>query len=132
MKELSNYINEKLDINKVNLNSDFPVDGSFDDILAFLVKNKYIKLTDNRNYRNIFSAFDITAKKSFVSEYYKDNNWNIWFGDTSKGLLSKDNPLFLIQNDSKSGRNFYYSPDNLTVSRSKEDFMMTLKKYLKL
>lgn len=130
MKELTTYITEKLDINKVNLNSDFPIDSSFDDIVAFLVKNKYIKITSIDRY--MFSAFNIASKKAFFSEYYKDSDWNIWFGDTSKGLLNKDNPLFLIQKEPNSERKFYYSPDNLTNPRTKEDFMKALKKYLKL
>lgn len=129
MKELTVYITEKLDINKVNLN-DFPIDGSFDDILAFLIKNKYIEFRGI--HRNMFSAFNIASKKAFVSDYYKDTNWNIWFGDTSKGLLSEDNPLFLIQTEPNSERKFYYSPDNLTNPRTKEDFLKALNKYLKI
>ena len=39
MKELTRYINEKLDINKINLDS-FPIDGTLDESVCKNVENK--------------------------------------------------------------------------------------------
>jgi hypothetical protein len=101
LKELSNYINEKLDINKVNLTSDFPIDKPISKICDYLSKIgfKQMPFSEDSFYApgtSLEHMIEYSNEKIFLT--YKDNvrEW-VRFGDLSKPV-TKENPVFFINN----------------------------------
>lgn len=101
MKELSNYITEKLDINKVNLApSEFPIKDSIESIASYLesLKFKRIKMKkDSIEFNDYANAFYKQHGKSFIIN--TKNNW-IRFANTSVEKIGKNNPIFVIKGNS--------------------------------
>lgn len=105
MKELSNYITEKLDINKVNIDKhlEFPADSEPSKVFEWLEKYGFEFFFMNDD--SIDTQFDnkkilgYTANSSGSSIYF-------WFADTSKKKISKDNPVFSCKIDGQD--NDYY------------------------
>lgn len=94
MKELTSYITEKLDINKVALNSDFPIKGTINDVIVFLEKCGFKNLGIRPpTAEQIFQEFEESTGKVFM--YDTDANW-IRFADNKDGKISKKNPIYTI------------------------------------
>ena len=94
MKALKDILVEKLKIDDINLNGNFPIDGTLEDMTKFLEENgfKYVECRSD-----IDECFNKYKSKCF----YKNNEY-LWFGDTSKDDVSKKNPIFtyrILQNN---------------------------------
>ena len=126
MKELSNYIIEKLDINKVKLYDKFPIDGSFEDIDTFLKANnfKYTNFWSN----NVFDAINKESDKVFYGQKETDDCFRFLIADTSKAKISDSNPLFIIRHKYGDDEICYFYGDNLYTRYSKKDFLKALNK----
>lgn len=94
MKELTNYINEKLKVDDAIPDIKFPVDGSLEDIVEFL-KEQGFKDVDKRGTKDLI--FNSEKFRCFTYLKGLDGGEILWFADTSKGRISKDNPIFLIK-----------------------------------
>ena len=101
MKELSNYINEKLDINTVALDRDFPINKSVSGICDYLRKIgfKQMPISEDSFYTpgtSLEHMIEYSNERIFLT--YKDNvrEW-VKFGDLSKPV-TKENPIFFINN----------------------------------
>lgn len=98
MKELTKYITEKLDINKVNLDDrDFPIDGTLDDMIEFLKSQGFIEIPDTSIKSKLYSVMN--KKKGKVFANAKD--WFIRFADTSKHYIDKEHPVYAIFYDER-------------------------------
>lgn len=113
MKELSNYINEKLDINKVNLNDKFPIDGSLEEIKTYLLSKKFSMLSGYVNtWSDVLNEFEKVKGNCWMCN---DNNgsidddgitWSIKIGNSNK-IFSKNNPLFIFNKGSQQRKDDY-------------------------
>lgn len=90
MKELTTYITEKLDINKINLEpgiDDFPFDGTYEEHIAFLTRMGYREVPwhDVRFFREFKNEFNNEHDKCFIANGKHGLYYNyIFFADTSK------------------------------------------------
>lgn len=93
MRELSNYINEKLDINKVRLNNSapFPIDGKVEEVEQFLIANGFSEVEERGDF-----DFYVEKLNSMKTKVYSKEGEDIRFADTSYDTISKDNPIFVI------------------------------------
>lgn len=123
MKELTTYIAEKLDINKVNLNM-FPIDGTLEEIISFILANGFVQYK-GKIYTQIIKKFNELGSKCCVIE-----NDIIWWADTSKDEISEDNPIFLFDDD---GHEFCCIVDDSPTAKelSREDFLKRVNKRFK-
>lgn len=93
---INNAINEKLDINKVNVENrnfvkEFPMDGGPRKIVQFLIANEFSEIEDNGDF-----DFCVEKFNSMKTKAYSTNGSDIRFADTSYDTISKDNPIFVI------------------------------------
>lgn len=126
MKNLKDAILEKLKVDDIMLDIEFPINGTIEDICRFLEENdfKFIENVDK-----ISTLFNSTKSKCYTTY-----NNRIWFTDTSKGEISKKNPVFTYMNN---GYNKYYTiyyTNNLglvkyIVENDRESFLKELNKY---
>lgn len=89
MKELKDILLEKLSIDDINLNEEFPIDGTLEEIIDFLKSKGFKEIETGDNQIN-----EILNKKR--NKCFTLFSGRIWFADTSKGDISKKNPLFYI------------------------------------
>ena len=89
MKSLEEVILEKLKIDDIVIDKEFPIDGTVDDMIEFL-KDKAFK------YVRCDGAIDKWFNK-YKSRCYYYNGENLWFGDTTKGMISSKNPIFMYK-----------------------------------
>ena len=82
MKELTAYITEKLDIDKINLNDKFPLGGNEKEVTEFLLDNGFEKFEG--------VMFDDVKMRGFT---ILKNNW-VEFADTSQEKITDNNPIF--------------------------------------
>ena len=106
MKELSNYINEKLDINKINLHDKFPIGKGSQETIEFLKDNRFEEIDDSI-IDDWCDYFDVMNKKStkvyaFSPATKSDNLDSLKFADTSKAKIGEENPIFHIMHDLKT------------------------------
>ena len=85
---LNNTILEKLKVDDITFDG-FPIDGTLDDIIKFLENNNF-------EYTHINGAIDEWFNNYKSKCFYKTENL-LWFGDTSKEKISKDNPIFIYR-----------------------------------
>ena len=127
MKNLKDSILEKLKVDDIKLNIDFPIDNTLKDIAKFLKKQGFIGITgQDSNY----ALFNFQKNKCFT---YNDTK-SIWFADTSKEKISKENPIFFIECN-QLFLSYKYDVGYLTnrgitfiVGNDKEKFLQELNK----
>lgn len=94
MKNLKDML-EKLKVDDIKINAEFPIDGDRWDIVDFLKGKGFKKVSE-------FGYFDGHA----IAKCFMVDTMSIYFADTSKREISNENPLFYI---GKSGTgNFIY------------------------
>ena len=109
MKTLKSVIKEsileKLSIDSIMSDAEFPADGTLEEIIEFL-KEQDFKDVSKRGPKDII----FNSKKSKCFIYIKELK-KLWFADTSKENISKDNPIFTIKfiKDIKKVSNYLYS-----------------------
>jgi hypothetical protein len=96
MKELSNYINEKLDINKVNLNNiKFPINGTSSEIIEFLEKNGFEKIL----------IHSLKLMNQLKAPFYWHGGDDLYIGNTSNEQIHfETNPLLHMTFSNKKTR----------------------------
>jgi len=98
LKELTTYITEKLDINKVNLNdSGFPLELTAESLVQYLkdcgyAKVPYISFPDG-NISDYIPYFNEKHSKQFI---YTKRWGEIYIADTSKSKIDGSNPMFYL------------------------------------
>lgn len=136
MKELINYINEKLDINKVSLPSkEFPMDGNMDEIVDFLADHDFAQIKYHRTefYYQYKKDFNNLRTKCFMVQSRKKGEITdiVFFGDTSKEDISKDNKLFMITFEPGNIQYEYYDDGKASRYIDKKDFEAEMIKLFK-
>lgn len=123
MKNLKEILLEKLSIDSITPDIEFPIDGTCDKILEFL-KEQGFKEVANSTSDSISKILNIKRNKCFINY----NNTTIWFTDTSKKEVSEDNPIFLIEKSSKASSFSVYIPKKVIVNNDKKAFLEELNK----
>ena len=123
MKTLKDRILEKLKVDNITFDK-FPIDGTLDDIVKFLEKEDF-QYIDGSIVKKTFNA---AKSKRFMLDPV-----TIWFADTSKGEISKNNPLFYITHYSGTLEYSVYYIDNFDekvdiVKDDKKAFLKELNK----
>jgi len=135
MKELSNYINEKLDLDKMNLNDKFPLHGNTKEVIEFLKDNGFKELDDNKikDFGEYFHEMNkMSAKVYAFTPDDGDSIDSIKFADTTKTEIGNNNPLFHIIYNTESKRfnyqicykymNYQYVYKNIFLKNIKQCF----------
>ena len=93
MRTLKDAILEKLKVDDITFDK-FPIDGTLEEIADFLEDNDFIIINNvDGGARN--KIFNSAKSKSFI--YITDSDIKrIWFADTSKKEIYKDNPIYFI------------------------------------
>ena len=127
MKNLKDAILEKLKVDDIVFN-EFPIDSELDDMIEFL-KDKGFKLLKN-NDESISNLFNKCHERCI-----RNINNSLWFADTSKKRISKDNPVFYIKCNSEDVKDNIlkvYSIEDVTidiiVENDKKEFLEELNK----
>lgn len=132
MKELSNYIYEKLDINKVSLDDRFPINGTLDDIIEFLEEQGYFGFSWLSETPGGWSkAFNYYKRKSFFSK--PEDRWGyayLKFADTTNKNIGKENPMYEIRFEGNN-KIFGTMYGRRSIPVSKEEFLQRLNKQFK-
>lgn len=102
MRELTTYINEKLDINKVNIKNKnfgkkFPIDGGMDEIKRYLLKNGFKEVNDRGNFDTYVGNLNSMATKVFSVGLRQ-----LRFADTTYDTINEENPIFAININSST------------------------------
>lgn len=134
MRELTTYINEKLDLNKVNLHDKFPIDEDSKKVIEFLKAQGFKELDDNKihYWSKYFIEMDkMSAKVYSLTPADDDNVDSLKFANTTKARISDNNPLFLIMHDltTKEFKYQLYYTDWKYEDVSKEIFLKNIKQY---
>ncbi len=120
MKTIDNYINERL--NPRHLGSiKFPVDGTMEKVIEFL-EEQHFEYFETYLGDNIIQSFN----KENIKGYHTEPD-RIWFADTAKDKISKDNPVFLY-NPTTQDHYFTIIPEGM----SSKVYKHTKKEYLEL
>ena len=122
MKNLKDSILEKLRIDDINLNKEFPIDGTLKDIVEFLEEEGFQQV----EYGYVKTAFNGAKAKCFMIDAT-----TIRFADTSKREVSKDNPVFYIDLGNKKEYSVFYCSGGLItdiVEDDKKEFLQELNK----
>lgn len=127
MKNLKDIILEKLKIDDIALsNKKFPIDGTLKDIVKFLKDNNFIIINDDTKAQS--KIFNTVKSKCFT---YINDTKRIWFADTSKKEICKDNPIFFINTKIKYYEVYYLDSPAHTekiIDNDKEAFIEELNK----
>ncbi len=99
MKTIDNYILERLNPRHLGPTDKFPIDGTLDEVVEFLKRHGFEQV-ELESY-GIVKQFNERHIRGFII-----SSTNIWFADTSKGIISEDNPVFVYRTDSKGYRCF--------------------------
>ena len=136
MKELSNYINEKLDLNKVNLNPQrFDISRDFQKNIKFLKDNSFKKIENNFvDWKSVFDKMNEESAKvyAFSPSDTTDTYDSLKFANTSEMNISNNNPLFHILYNTESKRFEYQICYNSKEydKVSKKVFLEKINQYL--
>lgn len=85
---LNNVIYEKLKVDDITFDK-FPINGTLNDIIEFLKDNDF-------KYVHCGGGIDEWFNNYKSKCFYKTEE-HLWFGDTSKEKISKDNPIFMYR-----------------------------------
>ena len=120
MKNLKDTILEKLKVDDITPDEVFPIEGTYEEVFNFLKNHNFIPLE---------------SKHSSISK----KNIRIWFADTSKGEISKDNPVFLINfynnaiviyyTEKENPNRAIYTFDSYRTNNDKKAFIEELNKH---
>ena len=104
MKELTNYINEKLKVDDIVPDKEeFPIDKDSKKIIEFLKAQGFKELDDNKihDWSKYFIEMDKMSTKvySLTPADDDDNVDSLKFANTTKVRIGNNNPLFLIMHD---------------------------------
>lgn len=128
MRELSSYINEKLDINKVNLISTFPInEENIAEMANFLKEAGFDDI--NVDGSNIVKKFNSERKKCFYLNI-QENLIELVFCDTENEKISDSNPIYAIRklNINDLIRYIIYNGVNNPKCIEKEEFLKIINK----
>lgn len=137
MRELTTYINEKLDINNVNLD-EFPADGTIDEVVKFLKHNDFKVELDYddamKKYHSVFKAF-CNEQGNRVFMQHPDGAW-LRFAYVDGTPILYQNPIYdFIPGKFKNvyEKEFYdlYTGYYNSESISKSEFLRELNKHFK-
>ena len=124
MKELREVILEKLRVDNIVLTAEFPIDGTIDDIIAFLENADFTYVLCNKGIDECFNKYKSKC-------FYKNSEY-FYFADTSKEKISKNNPIFLIKSISNmllfSVYCITYDEMAYKVRNNKQEFLKELNK----
>lgn len=91
---------EKLDNDNTNL-KEFPITGPFEEVKQFLTASGFREMTTRRTLfsfleiTKLFNGTLMTGKGDRVFYTRDDDDFHaIYFGDTTKGSISKKNPIY--------------------------------------
>lgn len=98
MNSLIDYIVERIRVDNIKPEEfpEFPVDGTYDDVVDFLERCGFNKIKDDSH--NMFinaKKFNQEHKRCFSCET-SDSHSYVVFADTSKSNISDKNPLYCI------------------------------------
>lgn len=130
MKELTDYIIEKLDISNVNLNSEFPIDASFNEMIDFLKSYGFEELKSlNTGWYGVILVFNKHNKGKYYM-FTTSGADSLKFADMSQGEISNNTPLYHIRKTPGKAREFLLSYKNGDMVKhiSKEDFISLIYK----
>ena len=128
MKNLRDVL-EKLRVDDIVLNDKFPIDGTLDDMIEFL-KDKGFKEVVKQSGTPASEALNKEKNKCFIKDKIK-NVYHLWFANTSKQKISKDNPIFFIDETLLFYNVYYIGQAGYTVDiviRDKKEFLKELNK----
>ena len=127
MKNLKEVL-EKLKVDDIIIEK-FPIDGTLDNIVEFLKERNFKEISnDFDNY--LYNAFEDAKKKVYLML-----DKEMFFADTSKEKISKDNPIFYCS-DKGNLNIFYFNYThyhyiNIVIgkdNRTKQEFLKELNK----
>ena len=101
MKTIDNYINERLNPRHLGSTDKFPIDGTINKVVNFLKRYEFEQVELGSGSYSIVKQFN----KQHIRGFIISSN-SIWFADTSKDIISADNPVFMYRVDSKAYRCF--------------------------
>ena len=125
MKELREVILEKLKVDDIVLTEKFPINGTVDDMIKFLKEQDFIHITNPPNGL-LSDTFNNKGGKYMIVYIH-----TFYFADTSKGKISKDNPIFHISMPLGIFSVYYKGSNGSTidiVENDKEAFLKELNK----
>lgn len=133
MKTLKDTIYEKLDIGNVNL-KEFPITGPFEEVKQFLIASGFREITTGRvlfsflEISKLFNGTLMTGKGDKVFYTRVDDDFHaIYFGDTTKGSISKKNPIYSMAFEGDSDI-VYRKIALLCDEMQKDEFMREINK----
>lgn len=111
MDTLTNYIVERIRIDNIK-HPVFPVDGTIEDIIQFLKDNGF---EDLKNIPTpITGSFNRLKIRGFhVAEF--DFYLRIFFADTSKNQILRDNPVFIYDTNEKDTNHRFQTMDTKRI-----------------
>jgi hypothetical protein len=128
MKAIDNYILERLNPRHLGSTNRFPIDGTLAEIGKFLKKIGFVEVyvTRTADIDQICRVFDDEHVRGFV---FCDNNSSIVFTDTSKRIISKDNPIFyMFLYDGKWFYNRCYGETKPIITIPEDEFIKEINK----
>ena len=130
MKELTDYITEKLDINRVNLNDEFPINCSIKDICEYLRHLGFIEIPNDGKLK-LFLAMNDVKDKVFATSIGVTSEF-VRFADTSKHDIDEKHPSYAIFADGRHYKEWIGNTGAEYVLISKEKLLEMVKKQFKL
>ena len=130
MKTIDNYILERLNPRHLGKTSEFPIDGTLEEMIIFMYNNGFTdigKPSQSPGARvEKFNFF-----KGRVFEYKKDDI--LRFADTSRNTISKNNPIYVIANSISFGKRYYKEYETVDGDKelTKEEFLKEINKRFK-
>ena len=129
MKKLIDVL-EKLKIDDIRIDK-FPINGTIEDVIEFLKEQGFEDIKQRGPKDNVFNS-----KESKCFTYIEELK-RVWFADTSKKTISKENPIFVVKffKDIKEVSSYEYNVYYLInknvefiVRNDKKEFLEELNK----
>ena len=128
MRNLYDYIYEKLSLDNISLDNtfNFPVDGTPEEMIDWL---------ENEGFYSIYytgiskKTFDRRKGHTVYASMRKDNDSNsIYFADTSKNPVSKNNPVFNVDYSFGEPSFYLYFNDDDNIKLDKDAWLKAANK----